>query len=556
MTDTINTPTLDEKNGVFDLWSFGQKNLRHIHRNLSTPQLYEQIVKKREGLISKDGPVVVRTGDFRERPLTDKFIVDGDDKHTMPIGAGELNRMTPETFTKLLYRLVAYVQNKDVYVQYCHVGRSAAFQAPFRFVTETAWHSLYVRNMYTPIEGIVDFSEFETRFSVVHIPGFRAVPEIDGTRTEAFVLINLSQKVIFICGTHYAGEIRQAIFSVLNYLVPSEEIFLMRCAANIGPAGDVALFMGRSGTGKTTLAFDTQRDLVGDHILGWTDQGIFNFEQGAYPNLKHLSAADAPEIHAGTRRFGTILENVAVDGDTRRIDLTDTDLTDNIRAVFRLSRQGALLPKGLCAHPKHLFLLTCDALGVLPPLARLSAEMAVYAFMSGYTSQRDTQGAEPQADIQFNTCFGNSTLTLPAHVYGSLLTEKLNRYNVSCWLVNTGWVGDSSLEGSRIDISISRALVRAAISNNLEGVVFETDPVFGYEIPTQCPGIPTELLDPRKAARDQGEYELRANRLAQAFQRNFSQFEKEMPENMRALLSEVLSVDDSFDLLESMGFSI
>ena len=546
---------IDKKDGVLDLWTFGQKNLRHIHRNLTTAQLYEHIVNNREGQIAHGGPIVVRSGDGAELPLADKYLVQA------PVDAATVsfstNDMDPDQFNKLLYRMMAYIQNKEIYVQYATIGCKSGDCRVVRFVTETAWHSLFVRNIYTPVEGVSDFSKFAVDFSVVHVPGFRADPGLDGTRSTAFVMINLSQKVIFICGTHYAGEIKQAVFSMLNFLVPPDETFLMRCAANVGPDNDVAIFMGRGGSGKSTLAVDDQRPIIGDHVHGWGQQGLFNFERGGYAKVHQLERDKTPQIHNCTQRFGTILENVAMDSLSRRIDLSDGQLTPNTRAAYPLSHVDNWAGASVFGHPKHLFLVTCDALGVMPALARLTPELAVFAFMCGYTSQIDQpETAEPVADFHFDTCYGSSTLTLPAHIYGNQLMEKIKQHHVTCWLLNTGWIGEPWNHGQRISLSVSRALVRAVTSGNLDDAAFDIDPVFGYEIPRACAGVSEKLLDPRKAARDEVEFEVRTNQLANKFRKDFARYEEQMPEKMRYLLADVISQDDSFDLLESMGLSM
>jgi phosphoenolpyruvate carboxykinase (ATP) len=555
MQETSEKMTIDQKDGVLDLWTFGQKNLRHIHRNLTTAQLYEHIINNREGQIAHQGPVVVRSGDGTELPLADKYFVNAP--ASTPAAPFAANHMDPEQFTKLLYRMMAYIQNKEIYVQYATVGCAPSDCRSVRFVTETAWHSLFVRNMYTPVEGVSDFSAFTVDFSLVHVPGFRADPRVDGTHSTAFVMINLPQKVAFICGSQYAGEIKQAVFSMLNFLVPQDETFLMRCAANVGPDHDVAIFLGRGGSGKTTLAVDEQRPIIGDHVHGWTEEGLFNFERGGYAKVYQLVEAQTPQIYACTRQFGTILENVALDSLSRRVDFADGQLSRNTRAAYPLHQVDNWPGASVFGHPKHLFLVTCDAFGVLPALARLTPELAVYAFMCGYTSRLESpKTAEPVADFRFDTCFGASTMTLPAHVYGARLMEKIKRHRVTCWMLNTGWIGEPWYHGPRIDLSVSRALIHGATSGVLDEVDFTTDPVFGYEIPTACPGVPGNVLDPRQAAQDEADYEIRANQLVKVFRQDFARFEAQMPEKMRHLLADVLSPDDSFDLLDSINLSM
>ena len=471
---------------------------------------------------------------------------------------GDENRpISEERFNNLLYRLLAYMQNKEVYVQYCYAGRDPGYRTSIRFITETAWHNLFVRNMFVPIHDAVDFEAYDPDFTVVHIPGFHAMPEVDGTGSSAFVIVSLGQKAAFICGTHYGGEIRQVVFTILNYLLPLESVFPLRCSANIGPDGDVAIFMGRGGTGKTALAVDPERRLIGDHAPGWSDKGLFDFERGSYARVMKISKEEETEIFACTRKFGSILENVSIDLETRRVDLNDDALTDNTRAVYPNTHIPNAFVDGVCDHPRNIFLLTCDALGVMPPIARLSPELAVYAFLSGYTSRFiETESGPVETDIRFDTCFGASALTLPAHVYGNLLMEKIKKHNVSCWLLNTGWLGEPRGAGERINIAQTRKLVYAAVSGKLNDVAYETDPIFSFEIPEECPGVPAAILNPRRMAKDQGEYELRAVQLARKFMKDFARYENEMPENMRTMLLDVLSLDDSFDMLEEFRLSI
>lgn len=548
---------IDRKDGIPDFVTIGRKYLKVVHRNLPTPRLYEQIIKNREGQISHMGPVVVRTGDFAERSLADKFIVKEPASEEKVSWGGENRPISEARFNNLLYRLLAYMQNKAVYVQYCYAGRDPYHRTSIRFITETAWHNLFVRNMYTPIHDVKDFEAYDPDFTVVHIPGFHAMPEVDGTGSSAFVIVSLGQKAAFICGARYGGEIRQVVFTILNYLLPLESVFPLRCSANIGPDGDVAIFMGRGGTGKTSLAVDPERRLIGDHLHGWSDTGLFNFERGSYARVLKISREEETEIFACTRKFGSILENVSIDLETRRVDLNDDALTDNTRAVYPDSHIPNAVFEGVCDHPRNIFLLTCDALGVMPPIARLSPELAVYAFLSGYTSRFiETDSGPAETDIRFDTVFGASALTLPAHVYGNLLMEKIKKYNVTCWLLNTGWLGEPRGVGERIKIAQTRQLIYAAVSGKLNDAAYETDPVFSFEIPTDCPGVPAAILNPRRLAKDQGEYEMRAVQLAKKFMEDFARYENEMPENMRTMLVDVLSLDDTFDMLEEFRLSI
>jgi phosphoenolpyruvate carboxykinase (ATP) len=546
---------IDRKDGILDFVTIGRKNIRVVHRNLPTAVLYEHVIRNREGQISRSGPIVVRTGDCTERPLTDKFIVDEPASAETMIQSD--HTLSEDRFRRLLDRLLAYMQNKQVYVQYCHAGQDPEYRTSIRFVTETAWHSLFARNMFAPIQDVEDFEAFDPDFTVVDIPGFQASPETDGTHSPAFVIFSFGQKAAFICGTSHAGEIRQAMFTIFTHRFSHDSVFVTRSSANIGAEGDVAIFMGRGGTGKTALSVDPERKLVGDHQHGWSDRGIFNLERGAYAKVLNVSAEDEPEIHRCTRTGGTILENVSIDPETRRIDLNDHALTENTRAIYPLSHIRNVASEGLVGHPRNIFMLTCDALGVLPPIARLSPEMAVYAFLSGYTSRfLEPESGPGELDIEFETCFGGSSLTLPAHVCGNLLMERIRKHGVTCWLLNTGWIGEPRGIGDRIGIAQSRRLIGAAVSGSLDDVSYEIDPVFSFEIPGECPGIPAGLLNPRNAARDQGEYELRAVQLARRFMEDFGKYQQEMPENMRTMLSGVLSLDDSYDLLDKLRLTI
>jgi phosphoenolpyruvate carboxykinase (ATP) len=548
---------IERKDGIPDFVAIGRKYLKVVHRNLPTPLLYEKIIKNREGQVSHMGPVVVRTGDFAERPLTDKFIVkEPASEEKVPWG-DENSPISEERFNRLLYRLLAYMQNKEVYVQYCYAGRDPDYRTSIRFITETAWHNLFVRNMFIPIHDVEDFEAYAPDFTVVHIPGFHAIPEVDATGSSAVVIVSLGQKAAFICGTYYGGEIRQVVFTILNYLLPLGSVLPMRCSANIGPEGDVAIFMGRGGTGKTTLAVDPERRLVGDHEHGWSDKGLFSFERGSYARVIKISKEEEAEIFACTQKFGSILENVSIDLETRQIDLNDDALTANIRAVYPNTHIPNAVAEGVCDHPRNIFLLTRDALGVMPPIARLSPELAVYAFLSGYTSRFvETESGPAETDIRFDTCFGASTLTLPAHVYGNLLMEKIKKHDVNCWLLNTGWLGEPRGTGEPIKIAQTRKLICAAVSGQLNDLPYETDPVFSFEIPKECPGVPAAFLNPRKMVKDPGEYEVRAVQLARKFMEDFARYEKEMPESMRTMLLNVLSLDDSFDMLEEFRISI
>ena len=549
---------MSDTHPVLDLEAMGRQYLKRVRRNLPTARLYEEIVKNREGQIAHAGPVVVRTGRrYTELPPQDRFIVKG------PVSEEKVywkrhQVMSEYHFEGLVARIISYMQNREVYVQNVYACNDCDdCRIPIRIVTESAWHSLFARKMFTPEYDPEVFNNFSPAFSVVHIPGFHAKPETDGTHSHAFALINMEQKIAAIAGTAHAGEIRHAVFSFVNYLLPHEAVLPMRCAVNIGKAGDTAVFIGREGSGKTTLSLDSERILIGDHEHGWSDKGLFCFERGGYARVLNLSEKEEPLLFDLTRKFGTILENVAMDPDTRRIDLSDGILTQNTRAAYSISHIPHAAERKVCGHPKNLFLLTCDAFGVMPPISRLTPEQTLYGFLSGYTSRSiHAESGEVELTSEFDMNFGASSLTLPPAAYSGRLLEKIRKHNVRCWLVNTGWIGDPHGKASRIPIEYSRALIRAVLSGQMETVGYETDPVFQFEIPKECPGLPARLLNPRTAASDPGEYEMRANRLAQAFTEAFEQFKDEMPDTMQDMLSGLLSIEKSFDFMDDFGFSL
>ncbi len=535
----------------------GIANLRQVRRNLTTGALYEEIVFHREGQVAHLGPMVVRTGHDAEMPPSDKFIVKD------PVSAKKVywdnvkNELSENFFNTLYNRLLAYMHSKTAYVQDCMAGSVEEYAIPMRIVTETAWHSLFVRNMYYQLPELPPLEQFEPGFTLIHVPGFHAIPEMDGTRTASFVIVSLERKMVLIGGTHYAGEIKQAVFTMVNHLMP-EDVFVLRCAANVGPDDDVAIFMGRGEAGKTTLAIDPARRFLGDHSHGWTEKGIFNLDWGGYAKLYGIREESQPYIHACTRRFGTLLENVSIDPDTRRIDTNDNSLTENIRAAYPISHLPNAIRRGMYGHPENLFLLTCDAFGVLPPIARLTPEQAVYAFLSAYTSKfKQTDTGKMVPEVMFEVCFGDAALALPAHAYGQKLLEKIKRHGIRCWLVNTGWSGEPYTRGERVRIGHTRALIRAAISGGFNTVRWEPDPVFQFEIPAESPdpNIAAEMLNPRKQAADPDEYEMRANRLVAEFVKDFKKFETEIPEEMRVMLSQIITMDDSLDF-EDYDFNI
>lgn len=509
------------------LEEYGIKGAAPIHANLSAPRLYEFIIRRGEGLLAQGGPVVVRTDPHTGRSPRDKFIVDDPLVHD-DIWWGHVNRpLSQENFKNLFLRLRQYLAGRELFVQDCMVGAGVSQRLPVRIITETAWHSLLSQSMYIPSEQSAAGSR-EPSFTMLHIPSFRADPAIDGTNSEVFVIINLTEKLILIGGTLYGGEIKKSVFTLMNYLLLRERHTLsMHCSATVGTKGDVAVFFGLSGTGKTTLSADPRRYLIGDDEHGWDDRGVFNLENGCYAKVINLSRELEPEIYSCTARFGTILENVVIDPDSRFIDLDDPSVTENTRAVYPLSCIPNAVSSGAGDHPKNIFMLTCDAFGVLPPISRLTTVQAMYHFLSGYTARiagtEDGMEKEPQA--VFSPCFGAPFLPLHPSAYAELLEEKIDRHGVSCWLVNTGWNGGGVGTGKRIRIDHTRAMIHAALDGHFDNVPFAREAFFGLHIPAECPGIPAELLNPREAWPEQADYERTARNLAIRFRDNFAQFE-------------------------------
>ena len=506
------------------LEQYGINNVNYVFWNLSTPLLVEEAIRRREGRLAHLGPLVVRTGQHTGRSPNDKFIVE-EDTSREKVWWGKVNRpLTSSHYKALRRRMLAYLQGRDLFVQDCFAGADPAFRLPIRIITGTAWHSLFARNMFiqaTPEEVPAHTPEFV----VINAPNFHAIPEEDGTRSEVFVVINFQEKLVLIGGTQYAGEIKKSIFTILNYLLPQQNILSMHCSANIGARGDTAIFFGLSGTGKTTLSADPARSLIGDDEHGWSDRGIFNFEGGCYAKVIRLSAQAEPQIYETTRRFGTILENVNFDNRTGRLNLDDDSLTENTRAAYPIAHIPNARGDGLGGQPSNIVMLTADAFGVLPPIAKLTPAQAMYHFLSGYTAKvagTEKGVTEPQAT--FSTCFGAPFMVLSPTVYANLLGEKISRHKVDVWLVNTGWSGGPYGIGQRMKIGHTRAMVNAALNGQLAGATFTMDPVFGVTVPTTCPDVPSEALNPRNTWQDRSAYDQQARRLAGMFIENFKSF--------------------------------
>jgi phosphoenolpyruvate carboxykinase (ATP) len=518
----------------YGLENHGLHNVRREHWNHNTPKLYEHIINADEGTVAHLGPIVVRTGLHTGRAAKDKFIVK-EPGTSDKVWWGKVNiAYDSELFDAMFRRCASYLQGRDLYIQDCFAGYDPRYRLPIRIITETAWHSLFARNLFIQAQP-EELTNHKPEFTVLHVPNFLAVPELDKTNSETFILVNLSRKLVLIGGTSYAGEIKKSIFTVMNFLLPQQKILSMHCSANVGEKGDVAIFFGLSGTGKTTLSADPNRKLIGDDEHGWSPDGVFNFEGGCYAKVIRLSEESEPEIYQTTRMFGTILENVAMDDITRRLDLDDATLTENTRAGYPLSHIPNALEESMAGHPKNVVMLTADAFGVMPPIAKMSPEQAMYHFISGYTAKvagTERGVTEPQAT--FSACFGAPFMVLHPMRYAELLAEKIKEHKVSCWLVNTGWTGGPYGEGERMSIKHTRAMLNAALESKLDNVEYREDPVFGIKVPTSCPGVPGEILDPRQTWKNPEAYDKKANELAKLFQDNFTQFESEASDSVRA----------------------
>lgn len=510
------------------LETHGLKNLKKIHWNLSTPQLYEHIIANEEGHVSHLGPVCVSTGEHTGRAPKDKFIVQ-EPSSQENIWWGKVNRpFSVEQFEALYSRVLSYLQRKEVYVQDCCAGSDPKHQTHIRVITEQAWHSLFARNMFIQIRDMAKLETHEPAFTVIQVPGFKAVPAIDGTNSEVFVIVDFGKQLVLIGGTSYAGEIKKSVFSILNYLLPQKQSVLsMHCSANIGKKGDSSVFFGLSGTGKTTLSADPLRKLIGDDEHGWSDRGVFNFEGGCYAKVIRLSKKSEPEIYDCTRRFGTLLENVVMDMDTRRLNLDDASLTENTRASYPITHiQNAVL-NGMGGHPDNVIMLTCDAYGVMPPVSKLTPEQAMYHFISGYTAKvaGTEKGMSREPTAIFSTCFGAPFMSLHPSVYADMLGERIAKHNVSCWLVNTGWTGGPYGVGQRIEIKYTRAMIKAILEGQLDKVETQENPVFGIHVPLKVKGVPDEILQPRSTWKNPEAYDEKARELANQFVENFKEYE-------------------------------
>lgn len=514
----------------------GIRTAARIYWNLSPPQLYEEAVRRREGVIARYGPLVVETGEKTGRSPNDRFFVrePGSEGH---LWWGEVNQGVEEgVFQRVRGQVQAYLQGRDLFVFDGYVGADPQYRRRVRVITELAWHNLFARNMFVGEEDGERLRDFRPDLTVIDAAHFTPDPGAAGTRSSTFILIHLGEGLVLIGGTAYAGEIKKSVFTMMNYLLPRSGVLSMHCSANYGrDRDDVALFFGLSGTGKTTLSADSSRTLIGDDEHGWSEDGVFNLEGGCYAKVIRLSPTGEPEIYQTTRRFGTILENVIYRPDTRDLDLDDDSRTENTRASYPVTHLNRVDPGGMAGHPRHIIFLTCDAFGVLPPISKLTLEQALYHFLSGYTAKvAGTEEGVTEPCATFSTCFGAPFMPLHPGVYARMLGEKIRRHGVRVWLINTGWTGGPYGVGKRIELAFTRKMIAAALSGQLDEVDTVVDPLFGLAVPRSVPGVPDKVLRPRDTWANPADYDAQASRLADMFAENFETFENEVSEEIRA----------------------
>jgi phosphoenolpyruvate carboxykinase (ATP) len=518
------------KRTSYELDNYGITEAANVYWNLNTPELYEEIARRKEGIFSDHGALIIDTGEHTGRAAKDKAIVR-DSSSEDKVFWGEVNKeFSQEKFNALKERMMAHSKGHDLFVQDTFAGADPRYRLPVRVVTEYAWHSLFARTMF--INDAV--ADHKPEFTIINFPSFRAEPERDGTRSSTFILMDFSQRLVLIGGTSYAGETKKSVFTILNYLLPQRGVMSMHCSANVGDKGDVAIFFGLSGTGKTTLSADPERQLIGDDEHGWSDDGVFNFEGGCYAKVIKLSPEAEPDIYRTTRMFGTVLENVVYDAETRALDLDDDSKTENTRAAYPLESIPNIVPEGHAGHPQNIIMLTADAFGVLPPVSRLSPEQAMYHFLSGYTAKvAGTEKGVTEPTATFSTCFGAPFMVLHPGVYADLLGKKIAESKANCWLVNTGWSGGPYGEGQRMKIKYTRAMIRAILTGSLADIDTQPDLIFGLNIPTSCPDVPAEVLIPRNTWKDKAAYDEKARDLARRFNENFKKYSDGVSEEVR-----------------------
>jgi len=521
-TATAQNPSRESTTG---LGAQGLNPTGTLRWNLEAPELVQAAIRKGEGELAHMGPFVAVTKPHTGRSPNDKFVVK-EPSTEKDVDWGKVNQpITEAHFETLLADVKAYLNaQSELFVQDLYCGADAAYRLSCRYVTPNSWHANFVRNMFIRPE-LAELASFVPNFSILHAPEFQADPAKHGTRTSTFIVLNLAKRTILIGGTRYAGELKKSMFTVMNYMLPKQGVLSMHCSANIGKDGDTALFFGLSGTGKTTLSADPERGLIGDDEHGWSEHGVFNFEGGCYAKVINLSKEHEPDIFATTEMFGTILENVVLEPGTKKVDFANQSITENTRASYPLHYIRNHVPSGRGNHPQHVVFLTADAFGVLPPVAKLTPEQAMYYFLSGYTAKlagTERGVTEPQAT--FSACFGAVFLVWHPTKYAEMLGELLKKHNATVWLVNTGWSGGAYGVGSRMKLPHTRAMVRAALSGDLEKADTVTDPIFGLHIPVHVDGVPNEVLNPRNTWKDSKAYDEQAKKLAGMFQENIKKF--------------------------------
>ena len=536
MNSTIKTPAEDQaaiNQSQYGLDSLELTGYRKAYWNLSRDDYYKESLFRKEGIQSRHGALVVQSGERTARSANDKFIVQepGSENH---ISWGEYNTpYTEDNFNQVFKRMKEFLVNKDIFIQDGIAGASPTNQIPIRVISTLAWQGLFTKNMFITDNKHREV-DFKPQFTVLAIPEFKGDPVQDHINSETMILLNFAKRLVLIGSTGYGGEIKKSIFTAINYYLPKKNVLTMHCSANVGKQGDTALFFGLSGTGKTTLSADPNRQLIGDDEHGWDEEGIFNFEDGSYAKVIDLSEKAEPDIYANTKKHGTILENVILDPETGEVDLFDDSITKNTRASSPLSFIPYSLPSKCGSHPKNIIFLTFDANGVLPPISRLSHNQALYHFISGYTSKvgGTEAGVGEAPELTFSACFGAPFMIFHPAYYANLLKENLQRHKVTTWLLNTGLVGGPSGIGTRISIHHTRAILSAVLSGALDKVLYLQDPWFGFEVPQSCPGVPDHFLNPADSWTDKHSYEITIRGLVERFKDNMKRYEKSTPQDV------------------------
>ena len=515
----------------------GLANLGSIHLDYSASELMENIIRRKEGRMAFGGALVVETGIYTGRSADDKFfVVESSSQDQVAWGESGKGGNQPfqlENYERLRLRILAFLQEREVFIQECRSGADPTHQRRVRVIAQWAWQALFARSLFIHTRTFNSAVQ-EPDYTIIAVPGFKAHPEIDGTRSEAFIIIHPGRREILIGGTGYAGEIKKSIFTVMNYLMPQENVLPMHCSANIGVNSDVAIFFGLSGTGKTTLSTDPRRRMIGDDEHGWSEKGVFNFEGGCYAKVINLSPHAEPEIWACTCRFGTVLENVVMDPVSRRVDLYDHLFTENTRAAYPLTSLPNVQPNSQGGHPAHVIMLAADAFGVLPPVAKLTNDQAMYHFLSGYTAKlAGTERGLTTPQATFSACFGEPFMVLDPVVYAAMLGEKLAKTKAQCWLINTGWSGGPYGEGERMPIGETRAIIDRILGNDLNDAATQQDTMFGLQVPEHIPGVEKIRLTPRATWKDPLAYDAKSQFLAERFAENFKKFSGRVPEEVR-----------------------